>query len=266
MGDYPLYDRSKISLQDFLRHKLPSAQWGDAPTREGRAAFTDAFTNFRQVLVVYFGYSFENSFKEILELLQEDEDILQEYNDSYIQIQMEMTISQYHQDVYKKERTSLVYPDISMRTPKHCATLLKKYLHEEIKKAIGLASMNNWEKHPHSRFYAQEGTFQMVNFSRKTLPSPKAAAQVKANHSQSNENGTCIWNLGSLIKATASNGQLIVCRNGTKCLMKHVQLKEITKSRAKELVGNIANVKLRSSYERAVESTTGFKTATTSSK
>ena len=48
--------------------------------------------------------------------------------------------------------------------------------------------------------------------------------------------------------------------------MKHVQLKEITKSRAKELVGNIANVKLSSSYERAVESTTGFKTATTSSK
>ena len=93
----------------------------------------DAFTNFQQVLVVYFGYSFENSFKEILELLQEDEDILQEYNDSYIQIKMEMTISQYYQDVYK-ERTSLVYPYISMRTPKDRATLLKKYLHEEIKK------------------------------------------------------------------------------------------------------------------------------------
>ena len=147
-----------------------------------------------------------------------------------IQIKMEMTISQYYQDVYK-ERTSLVYPDISMRTPKYCATLLKKYLHEEIKKAKGLASMNNWERHPHSRFYAREGTFQKVNFSRKTLPPPKAAAQVTANHSQSNENGTCIWNLGSLIKATASNGQLIVCRNGTKCLMKHVQLKEIKKTK-----------------------------------
>ena len=173
--------------------------------------------------MVYFGYSFENSFKEILELLQEDEDILQEYNDSYIQIKMEMTIS--------ITKTSLVYPDISMRTPKDCATLLKKYLHEEIKKAKGLASMNNWERHPHSRFYAREGTFQKVNFSRKTLPPPKAAAQVTANHSQSNENGTCIWNLGSLIKATASNGQLIVCRNGTKCLMKHVQLKEIKKTK-----------------------------------
>ena len=63
LGDYPLYDRSKISLQDFLRHKLPSSQWGDAPTREGRASFTEAFTNFQQVLVVYFGYSFDTSLR-----------------------------------------------------------------------------------------------------------------------------------------------------------------------------------------------------------
>ena len=101
LGDYPLYDRSKISLQDFLRHKLPSSQWGDAPTREGRASFTEAFTNFQQVLVVYFGYSFDASFEEILEVLHNDEDILQEYNDSYIQIKMEMAISQFYQVVYK---------------------------------------------------------------------------------------------------------------------------------------------------------------------
>ena len=265
LGDYPLYNRSKISLQDFLRHKLSSAQWGDAPTREGRASFTDAFTNFQQVLVVYFGYSFDKSFEEILELLQDDEDVLQEYNDSYIQIKMEMVISQFYQDIYK-ERTSLVHPDISMRTPKDCATLLKKYLHEEIMRAKGLAGMNNWEKHPHSRFYAREGTFQKVNFGRKATSPPKAAAQVKTDHSQSGDNGTCVWNLGSLIKATASNGQLVVCRNGKKCPMKHVQLREMTKSKAKEMVGNIANVKLRGSYERAVDNTTGFKTTTTAGK
>ena len=94
LGDYPLYDRSKISLQDFLRHKLPGSQWGDAPTREGRASFTEAFTNFQQVLVVYFGYSFDTGFEEMLDVLHNDEDILQEYNDSYIQVKIEMAISQ----------------------------------------------------------------------------------------------------------------------------------------------------------------------------
>ena len=40
----------------------------------------------------------------------------------------------------------------------------------------------------------------------------------------------------------------------------------MTKSKAKEMVGNIANVKLRGSYERAVDNTTGFKTTTTAGK
>jgi nucleoid DNA-binding protein len=143
MGDY-LYDRSRISLMDFLSFKSDKS-----PTREGRAALTDAFTNFQEVLVVYFGNSHNACFDDVLGILNEDNDILQDYNDSYIQIKFEMTISLFYHDVVK-ERTSLDYPVMWMATPPQRAALLKHYLFEELQRARGLSETNKWEEHPYS--------------------------------------------------------------------------------------------------------------------
>ena len=93
LGDYSLYDRTLISLKDFMSFKSNSTKWGKSPTREGRAAFTDAFTNLQRVLVVYYGNDYSECCKDVLDVLNEDDDILQEYNDSYIQIKLEMAIS-----------------------------------------------------------------------------------------------------------------------------------------------------------------------------
>ena len=91
------------------------------------------------------------------------------------------------------------------------------------------------------------------------LPPTKSKTQVTEDHSSTDEKGTCIWNLGSLIKATASKGQLIPCRNGDRCPLKHVSLRDITKKVAKDLVRKMPNDKLRGTYERALEHMTGFK-------
>jgi hypothetical protein len=36
LGNYPLYDRSHISLKDFLSFRSDSVKWGRSPTREGQ--------------------------------------------------------------------------------------------------------------------------------------------------------------------------------------------------------------------------------------
>ena len=115
--------------------------------------------------MVYFGNCYSTCFEDLLGILNEDDDVLQDYNDSYIQIKFEMTISLFYHDVYK-ERTSLNYPEMSMATPSQCAALLKHYLFEELQKARGLSENNKWERHPHSKFYSQEGTFSKVIFHK----------------------------------------------------------------------------------------------------
>jgi hypothetical protein len=65
--------------------------------------------NFQRVLVVHFGNDYSECCKDVLDILNEDEDILQEYNDSYIQVIMEMATSFFYHDIYK-EKESLAYP------------------------------------------------------------------------------------------------------------------------------------------------------------
>jgi hypothetical protein len=218
LGDYPLYDRSQISLKDFVSFKSENVKWGKSPTREGRAAFTDAFTNFQKVLVVYFGNDYNECCKDVLDILNEDEDILQEYNDSYIQVKMEMAISLFYHDIYK-EKESLAYPTMLMTTPSQCAALLKQYLSNEIEKARNPSSTNTWERHPHSKFYSQEGTFNKVKFRKAIKPETPAN---KVN------NSLCIWHSAGLLQVKNAKDQPVACRRA-QCEWSHRNLSECTK-------------------------------------
>jgi hypothetical protein len=219
LGDYPLYDRSQISLKDFLSFKSDSIKWGKSPSREGRAGFTDAFTNFQRVLVVYFGNDYSECCKDVLDVLNEDDDILQEYNDSYIQIKLEMAISLFYHDIYK-EKESLAYPTLLMTTPSECATLLRHYLREEIEKSRSTSLTSaSWERHPHSKFYSQEGTYNKVQFRKSIKP------EVPSNKV---DKPICIWHSAGLLQVKNAQNQLVACRRA-QCEWSHRSLSECTK-------------------------------------
>ena len=236
MGDYPLYDRSRISLKDFLSFKSDNVKWGKSPTREGRAALTDAFTNFQKVLVVYFGNNYNTCFEDVLEVLNEDDDILQDYNDSYIQIKFEMTISLFYHDVYK-EKTSLNYPEITMTTPTQCAALLKHYLFEELQRARGLSETNKWERHPHSKFYSQEGTFSKVKFNKTIKLGPKRVSEEKGANKL-----PCVWHLAEQLKVKNAKDQIVTCRKAS-CEWPHKTLISCTREEVLAKADTLGKIK-----------------------
>lgn len=136
LGEYPLYDRTGISLSDFILYRDHKYLWGNTPTREGRTMTVQAFTNFQKVMVVYFGSCYDTCCDDVLNVLEENKDVLRKFNDSYLQIRFEMVLSRFFQDVYK-EKQSLIYPTMPMNSPVNCASLFKMYLCEEVKCAKG---------------------------------------------------------------------------------------------------------------------------------
>ena len=236
MGDYPLYDRSRISLKDFLSFKSDSAKWGKSPTREGRAAFTDAFTNFQKVLVVYFGNCYSTCFEDLLGILNEDDDVLQDYNDSYIQVKFEMTISLFYHDVYK-EKSSLSYPEMLMTTPSQCAALLKHYLYEELQRARGLSETNKWERHPHSKFYSQEGTFSKVRFHKSVKLGVKPVNEEKGVNKL-----PCVWHLAEQLKVRNMKDQIVTCRKAS-CEWPHKAFTNCTREEVLAKVDTLGKLK-----------------------
>ena len=71
LGNYPLYDRSGISLSDFIRHRSQAYVWGNAPTREGRTMLVDAFTNLQKVLVISYGTHYNTCCEDVIAVLEE---------------------------------------------------------------------------------------------------------------------------------------------------------------------------------------------------
>ena len=254
LGEYPLYDRSQISLKDFVSFRSESVKWGKSPTREGRAAFVNAFTNFEKVIVVYFGNDYISCCTRVLEVLNDDDDILQEFNDSFIQVKLEMVISLFFHDIYR-ERTSLSYPTMPMSSPSQCAALLKRYFKDEMDKAKGVASTNKWEFHPHSKFYSQEGTFNKVQFNIRPTTSLGDKRKIPDVEAQS---GLCIYHLGNQMDVVGYNSQAIECRNGAKCTNRHMDKKELTKTQAYAAINSMPDGRLRKSYELKMKSCTGF--------
>lgn len=256
LGDYPLHDRTTISLLDFVRYRVENFKWSRAPTNEGRTIFFDAFTNLQKVLVVYFGDHFATSCQEVLDALKHNDDIFQYYDDSYIQIRFEMSLSKFFQDVYK-EKKSLTHPQITMDSPANCAILLAAYFHEEIKGAHKeLTKENNWEPLPHSHFYSGEGVFRQVLFKSKITKTTKSKHttpdKVKAPD-------MCVYHLGHQMSVIGHNGIKIECRNQTKCAHAHRNINDLTKTEASEVIRGMPEGRLRKSYELKMKECSGFK-------
>lgn len=263
LGNYPLYDRTQISLGSFIRNKMSKYLWKNTPTREGRTLFLEAFTNLQKVLVVYYGTHYSTCCSEVLEILDEDEDILRTFNDSYIQIRFEVALSHFFQDVYR-ERKSLMHPEISMDSPMQCAALLKRYLSDQVKGARGQHDKDyNWEGHPHSFFYSSEGEFQKISFT-KINETGKSKEPAIGKHIVEQE--LCLWHLGSLIQVDMSNGKRVECRNKDTCKNKHKTISNITKHEAASLINKMNGGKLKSSFEQKIALTTGFKKSANSPK
>lgn len=263
LGTYPIYDRSIISLGDFVRNKNKTYRWENKPTTEGRTLFLEAFTNFQKVLVVYYGTEYSECFTEVINILEDDDDILQMYNDSYIQIRFEVAISQFFQDVYK-EKTSLMYPEMPLNTPRYCAELLKLYLSEEIKGAKGTKQRGQkWEAHPHSFFYAEEGEYNKCKFT-KTVIKKETKSTMIINKPKKPE--VCLWHLGALLEVDNYNGKRVECRNKESCMNTHKLLHDLTKKEAITLVEKMGSGKLKSSYETKINASKKFKNTTKSNK
>jgi hypothetical protein len=244
LGDYPFYDRTQISLKDFADSNGDNFTWGRSATIYGRKAFEDVFKNLQKMLVVYFGNCYSACCEDVLEVLNDDNDILQEFNDNYIQIKLEMAISMFFHDVYK-EKTSMNYPEMLMTTPSLCAALLKRYLYEEMQKAQGLSGSKKWEAHPHSKFYAQEGTFRKILF-KKVIS--QDANPVK--HEKEINKLPCIWYAAEQLKVRNAKDQVITCRK-TLCEWPHRSLTQCSRG---ELIARADSLgKLKTQYIKNVD-------------
>ena len=256
LGNYPLHDRTTLSLLDFVRYRVENFKWGQAPTNEGRTIFLDAFTNLQKVLVVYFGKHFATSCEEVLDALKHNDDIFQYYDDAYIQIRFEMSLSKFFQDVYK-EKTSLTHPEITMDSPQNCVSLLAAYFHEEIQGANReLTKENNWEPLPHSHFYSKEGLFRQVSFKTKVAKGTKNAPAIPDKGKTSN---ICIYHLGNQMNVIGHNGVQIECRSKPKCVHAHKSITGITKAEAYNVINGMPEGRLKKSYELQMKICTGFK-------
>jgi hypothetical protein len=94
--------------------------------------------NFQRVLVIDFGNDYSECCKDVLDILNEDEDAAN--------------------------------PTMLLTTPSQCAALLRQYLSIEIEKAGNPSSTNTWERHSHSKFCSQEGTFNKVKVRKAIKP------------------------------------------------------------------------------------------------
>ena len=256
LGNYPLYDRSGISVSDFIRHRSQANVWGNTPTREGRTMLVDAFTNLQKVLVVFYGRHYNTCCEDVIAVLEENADVLRKFNDSFLQVKFEIVLSLFFQDVYK-EKHFLVYPSMSMDTPIRCAALLKMYLSEEVKCARRQQGDDrDWELHPHSFFYSTEGEFNKNNFGKV---SQKEEARTIPKKSNVATDEICIWNLGSQLKVEMGDGKEVECRNKDTCSKVHKPLNQTTTKEAKTTVDKMNNSRLKTSYGNKLITITGFK-------
>lgn len=206
-------------------------------------------------MMVYFAMNFESCCDDALSVLEKNMDVLRKFNYSYLQVEFEMVLSRFFQDVYK-EKQSLVYPRMSMDSPENCTALLKMYLGDEVKRAIGLKDEDQtWELHPHSYFYSVEGEHERNIFTK-----PTNHIETKVNPTVDKEKKEiCLWNLGSQLEVDMSNGKGVECRNKDLCSRIRKTLQSTRRKEAKETIDRMNNGKLKTSFESKLSSATDFK-------
>ena len=120
-----------------------------------------------------------------------------------------------------------MYPNIPMNTPASCAELLSMYFRQQICGAKGLLSQSeNWEPHPHSKYYAIEGTYNKI-IQRKEQKIP--VRSVAKNDAKKAPIKTCIYHLGQQLNVTGYEGKKIECRNKGHCKKVHENIENMTR-------------------------------------
>ena len=99
LGKYMPYDRTFVCLKDFLRTKQSVVFWDKEPTRAGRRLFMESIENFQLVMGVFFGEDYIGCFQDVINVLFDNNDILQEYDDVYIQTKLEMAIADFFKPI-----------------------------------------------------------------------------------------------------------------------------------------------------------------------
>lgn len=181
----------------------------------------------------------------------EDEDVLLNFNDSFIQVKLEMAVSLFYHDIYK-EKTSLTFPELSMNMPARCAALLKRYIHKIVRRARGVSGTNNWELHPHSKFYSQEGTFDKVVFLKKSRVDESnsnkyvlAAPSKEAIHQTPQGSMTvCPYHIVSQLGVKSKSGSVIECTTD-RCRNKHVNIDNLDRNDVAKSIRTIGVRRIR---------------------
>ena len=132
---------------------------------------------------VFFGEDYIKCFQDVINVLFDNNDVLQEYDDVYIQTKLEMAISDFFNGTFK-ERVSCNYPEHSMKSTESCAQLLQRYLQDEMHYGRRFGpSDSNWEIFPHPKYYSEEGIrvriFFSMNPNTKKMPFYSAAVIVR---------------------------------------------------------------------------------------
>jgi hypothetical protein len=254
LGKYMPYDRTNICLRDFLRTKTSTNCWERQPTRAGRRLFLEAAQNFQLVMGVFFGEEYKECFLDVINILFDNNDILQDYDDVYIQSKLEMAISDFFNDIFK-ERVSCNYPEHNMKSEKSCAELLRKYLREEMRYAMRMGEPdNNWEIFPHPKYYSVEGVHTRIISNKEGL-----GTKTKEIEKKKEKSDLCEWHLGNLLDVRGFNGKVIQCRSGVNCRFKHDVLSDITRVQAERTISKVKGTKLQAAFEDKLKKTHEFK-------
>ena len=254
LGNYSPYDRTNICLRDFMRTKPSTIFWDMQPTRAGRRLFLEAVQNFQLVMRVFFGEEYNECFQDVIKVLFDNNDMLQDYDDVYIQSKLEMVISDFFNDIFK-ERVSFNYPELNMKSEKSCAKLLQKYLQEEMQYAKRMGEPdNNWEIFPHPKYYSVEGVHMRIINKKECSDTKTKIIEMRKEKSE-----MCEWHLGNLLNRKGFNGKTIQCRSGVKCRFGHEKMSEITKLKADQKVKKIKGAKLQKAFEEKLKTTHEFK-------
>jgi hypothetical protein len=122
------------------------------------------------------------------------------------------------------------------------AALLKHYLFEELQRARGLSETNKWERHPHSKFYSQGGTFSKVKFHKVVKSGPKPV-----NGEKGVNKIPCVWHLAEQLKVKNMRDQIVTCRKAS-CEWPH---KILTNCTREEVLANADTLgKLKGQYTK----------------
>lgn len=245
MGVYPQYDRSVISITDFLGNTSNKTSWTKEPSRQGRLLFLEAFRNVEKVFTVFYGSPYKECCMEMIRALDDEENIFQHYDDIYVYIQLEIILSKFFSDI-RYERLPVIFTEMTMVTPVKCALLLQRHLHEGLLQARGTAVTGNWETHPHSKFYSTEGTFRKV-----TMPTTLTLPVTKIDKPSTASIACCPYHLAGQLGVLTAAGAIMSCTNKS-CKHPHSKLAKLKNSEITNVLKTITIKRIRDLCTKAV--------------